>query len=388
MSLRVLHIIARFSAPSETFIYATLRAQRAAGLDVHVATFERTEEDDRPFENVHTLPLRPIWNPQRLLGRIRAAVGIRHRDTYTWPDLRGKLALLIDRLQPDVLHAHFGPMGVFSSAVARSANVPLLTSFYGFDASERAEDRFWRSKYTDLWDQGDLFQALSRDMKDRLVALGAPERNVRVVHLARDLDTYRYRDPGWPVRDLLCVARMTPKKGHIDLLQAVARARSVVPDLSLRLVGDGPLRPRIERTIEDLDLSGAVELTGWQGSDDVRRHLDASDAFVLCSKVAPEGDREGTPTVLVEAQAVGLPVIATHHAGIPEMIPEQNQCLLASEGAPGEIAKRILTLCQASRADITDIARAGRAKVKDEFNLTDETNRLIRLYRTLSSEDV
>jgi glycosyltransferase involved in cell wall biosynthesis len=225
-------------------------------------------------------------------------------------------------------------------------------------------------------------------MKDRLVALGAPEQNVRVVHLARDLDTYRYRDPGWPVRNLLCVARMTPKKGHIDLLQAVARARSEVPDLSLRLVGDGPLRPRIERTIEDLDLSGAVELTGWQGSDDVRRHLDASDAFVLCSKVAPGGDREGTPTVLVEAQAIGLPVIATRHAGIPEMIPEQNQCLLASEGAPGEIAKRILTLCQASRADITDIARAGRAKVEDEFNLTDETNRLVRLYRTISSEYV
>jgi glycosyltransferase involved in cell wall biosynthesis len=388
MSLRVLHIIARFSAPSETFIYATLRAQRAAGLDVHVATFERTEEDDRPFGNVHTLPLRSIWHPGRFLGRVGAAVGIRHRETYTWPDLRGKLALLIDRLQPDVLHAHFGPMGVFSSAVARSANVPLLTSFYGFDASERAEDRFWRSRYADLWDQGDLFQALSRDMKDRLVALGAPEQNVRVVHLARDLDTYRYRDPGWPVRDLLCVARMTPKKGHIDLLQAVARARSEVPDLTLQLVGDGPLRPRIERTIEDLDLSRAVELTGWQGSDDVRRHLDASEAFVLCSKVAPGGDREGTPTVLVEAQAIGLPVVSTRHAGIPEMVPAENHHLLAPEGKPEEITERILSLCRASRREVNRIARAGRANIEKNFNLKRETNRLIRLYRTLSSEDV
>ncbi|NBC86953.1 MAG: glycosyltransferase [Bacteroidetes bacterium] len=383
MSLRVLHVIARFSAPSETFVYATLKAQRSAGLDVHVATFDRNEIEDRPFEDVHSLPLRSIWHPGRLLGRVGAAVGIRHRETYTWPDLRGKLALLIDRLQPDVLHAHFGPMGVFSAPVATSKDVPLLTSFYGFDASQRAEDRFWRRKYSGLWDEGDLFQALSEEMKDRLVALGAPERNVRVVHLARDLDTFRYRDPGWPVRDLLCVARMTPKKGHIDLLQAVAQARSEVPDLTLRLVGDGPLRPRIERTIEDLDLSGTVELTGWQRSEDVRRQLDASDAFVLCSKVAPGGDREGTPTVLVEAQAVGLPVVATRHAGIPEMVPADNHHLLAPEGEPEDIAERILRLCRASGGEVKRIARAGRANIEKNFNLKRETDRLVRLYQEL-----
>ena len=381
MSLRILHVCARFSAPSETFIYAMLKAQDAAALDVHVATFDRAEKEQRPFPNVHVLPTRPVWHPARLAGRIGVVTGSNHPLTYTWPDLRGKLEGWINHYQPDLLHAHFGPMGVFCAPVAVQTDRPLVTSFYGYDASQRAADPYWQNKYADLWETGTLFIALSADMKERLVNLGASRPDVRIVHLARDLDAYRFIPPTGRVRHLVCVARMTEKKGHLDLIQAVAQVRSQVSDIRLTLVGDGPCRSWIEQAIHDYGLRDCVDLVGWQPSNVVRDYLASADAFVLCSKTAPGGDREGTPTVLVEAQAAGLPVVSTQHAGIPEMIPKENHRFLAPEGAPGEVAQRILTLCRSSEADLARIAQAGRAKVERSYNIAHETKRVVRLYQ-------
>lgn len=387
MSLRVLHICARFSVPSETFVYAMLQAQRAAGLDVHVATLDVVEREERPFPNVHHLPIRPVWHPARVVRRIGVWTGRYHPETYTWPDLRVKLEERMERLQPDVLHAHFGPMGVFSAPVSEQTSCPLVTSFYGHDASQRAEDPYWRERYERLWTTGDLFLALSSEMRERLVSLGAPSSDVEVVHLGRDLDDYPFTPPAAPVRQFVCVARMTEKKGHLDLLQAFAHVRSQVPDVRLTLVGDGPCRARIQEAVAAHQLQDVVEWVGWQSSDAVRAFLSEADAFVLCSKTAPGGDREGTPTVLVEAQAAGLPVISTRHAGIPEMIPPENDRFLAPEGDPEAIADRILALCQSSDAELAQIARAGQRMVEESFNVKREAKRLIRHYRTLCSRN-
>jgi glycosyltransferase involved in cell wall biosynthesis len=123
-----------------------------------------------------------------------------------------------------------------------------------------------------------------------------------------------------------------------------------------------------------------ITLMGAIPNDKVVEEMQVADAFILCSKTAPNGDREGTPTALVEAQAVGLPCISTRHAGIPEMIPEETHCLLADEEEINQIADRIRQFLKCKPREIKQIARRGRAKIEREFNLRREVEKLKSIY--------
>jgi colanic acid/amylovoran biosynthesis glycosyltransferase len=105
-----------------------------------------------------------------------------------------------------------------------------------------------------------------------------------------------------------------------------------------------------------------------------------ADAFLLPSRTAPCGDREGTPTVLVEAQAVGLPCVSTHHAGISEMIPRENHDLLAPEGDVETLSNCLFRLANFSADDLMQLAETGRRKVEREFNLSREVESLRDTY--------
>jgi glycosyltransferase involved in cell wall biosynthesis len=110
--------------------------------------------------------------------------------------------------------------------------------------------------------------------------------------------------------------------------------------------------------------------------------MQATDVFLLPSKTAPNGDREGTPTVLVEAQAVGLPCVSTRHAGIPEMIPEANHDLLTDEGDVAGLADRLVRLASRPPESLTQVAERGRKKVECEFSVSSQVAALHKLYRT------
>jgi len=97
--------------------------------------------------------------------------------------------------------------------------------------------------------------------------------------------------------------------------------------------------------------------------------LEPADAFILASKTSPRGDREGTPTVLLEAQAMGLPCVATRHAGIPEVISPRGQRLLAPEGDPGALEQRLRELAEATPEELTELGDAGLTHVRAAFAL-------------------
>jgi len=115
-------------------------------------------------------------------------------------------------------------------------------------------------------------------------------------------------------KTLLCVARLSPEKDHLMLIEAAATVVAAGVDLRLVLVGDGPMRPIIEQRIKELRLNGRVEITGWLSEQKVRWHILAARAMVLPSCA------EGLPVSIMEAMALGRPVISTHVAGIPELI--------------------------------------------------------------------
>lgn len=381
--MRVVHHCSVFSTLSETFIYDYVTELERQGVDTHVLTHRRENAERRPFEQVVVLPWPSSWGPRRIGYRLLELAGLREVYTSYWTLLRPVIKNELLRIRPDVIHAHFGRMGAMMAPIASALDIPLVVTFYGYDISELPRQKRWQKAYEKIWHTAQAIVVLSEEMKHRAIKCGAPLERVQIVHLARDLEVFSYRPPNPPIRELVSVGRLTEKKGHLDAIRAIQRLVQEGQDLYLRIVGGGALYDQLDRYIRDNNLQDHVELTGAQPNEKVAGYLRGADAFILCSKTAPSGDREGTPTVLIEAQAVGLPCISTRHAGIPEMIPADNHRLLAEEGNVDQIVESLDWLLKQSHEKVHAIAEAGREKVEMDFHIVQEVNKLYLLYKNL-----
>jgi colanic acid/amylovoran biosynthesis glycosyltransferase len=136
------------------------------------------------------------------------------------------------------------------------------------------------------------------------------------------------------------VGRLVEIKGHENVLRAVGQLREQGRSVQLDLVGVGPLRGRLEAVVEELGLKVVVVFHGARTSVEVRELMAAAHLFVMAS-IQVEGDREGKGLVLQEAQASGLPVVATNHGALPEGMASERSGFLVPEGDVGELARRL-----------------------------------------------
>jgi len=382
--MRIAHLVDSFSRLSETFVYDQVREVERQVSGSTVFALDRENAEARPFPSVAVVRDASVgpWRRKLHRGLSRVLPSMTARE---WRADRQALTAALRKREADVLHAHFGPMGVFAAPVARALGIPLVVSFYGFDASRLLRERRWVDRYRLLWTEATRIVVLSQHMARRLEACGCPREKIVIVHLARPLGDFPFRSPAASVRQLLSVGRLVEKKGHLDSLRAVAAAARKGIDVRLTIVGEGEQRPALERYIRDHGLSSRASLVGEKPSREIREHMERADAFLLPSRTARTGDEEGTPTVLMEAQAIGLPCVSTRHAGIPEMMPPENHWLLADEGDVAGLASRIegLSLCDA--AELAAIATRGRQYVEQHFDLTDEVRRLVEIYRDVAA---
>ncbi len=140
---------------------------------------------------------------------------------------------------------------------------------------------------------------------------------------------------------ILAVGRLVPKKGFADLLEAVALLRDRGAGFELVFAGDGPLKGALAKQVEALGLSARVRFAGSLRPEQVRVEYERADLVVLPSVVLESGDRDGVPNVLVEAMAMGVPVVSTRVSAIPELIRDRETGLLVSPHAPFELADAI-----------------------------------------------
>lgn len=383
--MRVLHFVETFSRLSQTFIFDYIRELDRQGSDSHVLTLKRENEQERPYSKVHIVELPPRWNRQRTWRKFKLTVtGRRNTPLDIWWLRRIGISRSIRKLRPTVIHAHFGQMGVRIAPLARRHRIPLVVTFYGYDASGVPRDPAWFVRYQDLWPQASAVVVLSERMKERVLELGCPASKVHIVRIGKRLEEYPFRLPSRPVRHLISVGRLVEKKGHLDLIDAVGQLHAEGVDLEVSIIGEGPLRGLLEERIRAHGLEGRVTLLGAMAHAQVIQHMRAADAFVLTSKTAENGDQEGTPTVLLEAQAMGLPCVSTWHAGIPEQIPEGSHWLLAAEGDVPGIADRIRALARCGIDELEALAVAGRRQVESMYEIGDRARQLSDLYRQVS----
>ncbi len=383
--MRVVHVVEQFSPLSETFVYDYVTELERQGATNDVVTFDRLNPSERPFPRVHELNLANRWAPTYLWRRGLAQLGIGKPHQAGWPLLRHQLGKIINQTGAEVLHAHFGPAAVFAAPVAEKLGTPLVVTFYGHDVSSLPEDPFWTRAYNQLWSRTKAVTVLSKEMKAAVEDLGCPSDLVSIVHLSRDLEQFPYRRPSPPVQTVLFVGRLVPKKAPLDAVRALERARTQGAELHLEMVGDGPLRDDVEQYVGEHGLNDHVTVHGQLPNRVVTNRMQEADIFFLPSKTSPNGDKEGTPTVLVEAQASGLPCVSTRHSGIPEMIPVENHDLLVEEGDVQALAEALTQVAARSTPVLERMAHRGREKVEQDFNLSSEAGHLLEIYRHVQS---
>ena len=362
------HFRAYYLQRSETFIYRYLT--HLTRVRPVVFAQEVMHLDEFPVPALETYPP-PRWSPPGLWDRLGRRLG---REPFLDSRLRHHRAI--------VIHAHFGPQGHALLPLRRQTGLPMVTSFYGYDLSMLPRDPAWRARYADLFVGGDVFLVEGRGMGERLAALGCPPEKIRLQRIAIDLDLIPFRERRGhhgPVRVLFC-GRFSEKKGLLDALRAAAAVRDRGVDLLFRIVGDGELREEVEGTVRELRLEPMVHRLGMRPYSEVLRELEVADFLIQPSRTAADGDTEGgAPTILLEAQAAGLPVLSTRHADIPEVVEEGKSAWLVPEGNWEMLADRMTTLCREPER-WAEMGRAGRRHVAEAHNIQSEARRLEEIY--------
>jgi colanic acid/amylovoran biosynthesis glycosyltransferase len=313
--MTVLHVVDRFLERTEVFIYNYLTAMdRTRPV---VLTRDRINAVEFPFGNVVVIPEQ---NKRNSIGSFQSKVF----NKLTGKSLRRhRIERCIERLQPGLLHCHFGPYGYEMLPMKRKFNIPLITTFYGCDMSILPRMPIWKARYSELFSDGDLFLVEGPHMRNKLIEIGAPERKVQVQRIGIHLDKYPKWEPRKGKTTILFIARFTEKKGLMFALKSVSEIKKHYEDIEFRIIGDGKERGEIIDYVKKNRMEDYTFFFGMVSHNVVIEELAMANILLHPSVTAENGDSEGgAPTILLEAQAIGIPIITTMHADIPNIIEE------------------------------------------------------------------
>ncbi|MCA1993395.1 MAG: glycosyltransferase, partial [Coleofasciculus sp. S288] len=292
----------------------------------------------------------------------------------------------------DIIHCQFG-IHALDGILLRDIGAlsgKLITSFRGYDISwyvQFAGDRV----YDQLFEVGDFFLSNCEFFKRRAVAIGCDEQKI-VVHrsgidCSRFVFTPRYPHPDSRVR-VTTTGRLIEKKGIEYGIRAVAKLAKDHPNIEYNIIGDGCLREYFEQLIQELGVGEQVKLLGWKHQQEVIEILNQSHIFIAPSVTAADGNQDAPVNTLKEAMAMGLPVIATRHGGIPELVEEGISGFLVPERDADAIAEKLAYLVE--HPDVwLGMGRAGRAHVEEHYDINKLNDELVEIYQQLlNSKDI
>jgi len=386
--MRVAHFRQEFSTSSETFIYDYVSEMQRQGVDTRVVTLRRVNEESRPFPNVTVVERPSRWHPRRLWHRALVPFGERKPLHAEWPQIRDRLEEALREIQPDVIHAHFGPAGVIMAPVADRLGVPLAITLYGYDVSRLTREKFWREKYSSAFSKASLLIGISSHICSRIRELGGDSEKTFCCHLGVDLSQFKYRhaDGSFDGKTVQClhVGRLVEKKSPIDLVRAFKIALDETGgniDLQLKIAGDGPLRADLRQEVRDLGIEGHVSLLGAVPHSRVVKLLAQANLYTQHCKTASNGDQEGQGVSFVEASASGLPIIATRHNGLPDVILDGETGYLVEEGDVKAMGRKIAHLAKKPEK-WRRMGKAGRRHIEKKFDQKNQTERMKRIIKS------
>jgi glycosyltransferase involved in cell wall biosynthesis len=396
--LRVAYVTGFYPCPSHSFIRREIGALEAQGLEVHRFSLREIRElptpadreerertrflvDAGPAAFAGAVLRRALTHPVRLLRAATLALRL------GWRSDRGVarhlvylveaclLARWLEEVGADHLHAHFGTNATTVAALCREMGGP------SFSFTVHGPEEFDKPEFLKLGEKVHLasFVAAVSSYGKAQICRWARHEDWEKIHVVRcGLDEALLQvkpRPAPEARRLVCVGRLSEQKGLLLLVEAAARLKAEGLHFEIDVLGEGPMRPQIERRIREGGLEQVVRLAGWASADAVREAIFASRALVLPSFA------EGLPVALMEALALGRPVITTAIAGIPELVDPGVTGWLVPAGSLDELVAAMRAALVAPPERLGEMGRAGGALVARNHDAAREARKLADLFQ-------
>ncbi len=267
----------------------------------------------------------------------------------------------------DCVLAEYGTTGAKILKVCKSLKVPLVIHFHGTDASTHKIIKKYRSRYLEMFGYANKIIAVSKEMINDLEKLGCPPNKI-------EYNTYGPNDSFLDIKQgskngsFLSIGRFVDKKApHLTIL-AFQKVVEKHNDAKLIMVGDGMLLQTCQDLVSQLGLKDNITFAGEKNPEEIRELLSQSVAFIQHSVEPASGNKEGTPVAILEAQAAGLPVISTYHAGIPDVVLDSETGFLVEERDCDAMANRMCDLIEDPDLAM-QMGQKARKRIKDQFRL-------------------
>lgn len=398
MNRSIAYLTSVYARAGDTFIRREVEALRALGWTVHTFSIRRPDRAERVSEDIAreqrstdyilergalrllgSVARMALRSPRRVIRTARLASSIRS------PGVRSAIwhlayflegAYLAERLldlDVALLHDHISMnSGTVALLASELSGVPFGMTVHGLELLE-----------AEKWALGRKIEAAAltvcvSDYGRAQCMMSAPVaawEKIQVVRCGVDeevLDRPRSAIPD--VSRVACVGRIAPEKGQLVLVDAVAELDRAGVAVEVVLVGDGPMRAEVEQRARALNVEDRIRVTGWKGSADVLADLEQCRGLVVPSF------SEGVPIVIMEAMALGRPVVATGVGGIPELVLPGENGWLVTPGSVEALAEALRSLVETPVARLEAMGEAGRRRVLERHQSALEARQLAALF--------
>lgn len=292
---------------------------------------------------------------------------------------------IVKKEQPDCFHGHFAWESWRNINLIKRLKLPLVTTFYGLDVNKHPRKRHWRRRYDVLFEVSDRFTVEGPFMADSLVKLGCPRDKIRIIHLGVDIDHLQSlpKDSTSGIFNIMFIGLEREKKGAIYAAEAFSRAARIHDHIRLHLLGDGKYRRNVEEIIGAAGLSEKVTFHGYVPVKRYQELLVQMHCVLAPSVTACDGDTEGgAPVSVIEAQAIGIPVIGSTHCDIPEIVLHEKTGLLSPEKDVLSLANNLITLIGNEHLQ-KSFGIAAIDHIRNQHDIKKQVTKLTDVYREI-----
>lgn len=346
--MKVLHYVAEFSKPSETFIYDLISNLERSVCSNHVLTHVLRLTDERPLEKI-SLINENVSLPKRIFHNIFRRYQVKNEKATVRK---------IHDIKPDIIHAHFGPNGIKMGQLLVRNNVktPLLISMHGTDTTKYPLKNKKYKKIIKMLCQSKraTFVFPSKYLRDEFINnVGVPRSsNLMVIPNSYNPEfkhtKKQYFKHGKTLK-IISVGRLVKWKGFQFLIKALYSFNKYYPDWELKIIGDGECRSMLEKKIQKCGLHEKIELLGFISHKKMAGILSSHDVYIQPSIVDSDTHQaESFGVAVMEAIIVGLPVIVTNTGGLPDTVMggDNEFAKIVSPASPASINEAIIDLME------------------------------------------
>jgi colanic acid/amylovoran biosynthesis glycosyltransferase len=365
--MKITYVVNTFPKLSETFVLGQITELINRGHDVDIISINKPTE-----ESVHEdIDKYKLLERTQYINKSPSSLGFE-------PNER----LITSLIFTDIIHAHFaGHPATWASKFSRFLGIPFVITTHAYDIYINPDVEDLKEKFEDA---AKVITTTDYNKNYLSKLLGEKYRaNIEIIRYGIDISRFSFieRKSSGNVK-ILFIGRLVEKKGPSYAIEAFYKVLQEIPNIELRIIGDGPLKDELNELIHKLDLKGKVILLGAQPQSMVLKEMADADIFFLPSLTAENGDREGSPVSILEAEATGLPVVSTIHTGIPEIVVDGKTGFLTPEKDTFAMAERLkqLVIDPELRAKM---GKAGRVHVETKYDRKNEIDNLENLFINL-----